>query len=114
MKLRSLFLSFAVILFSFYLQAQNPATDRIPLIGEEAPSFVAKSTMGEIKFPQDYFAKWKILFSHPADFTPVCSSEILELSALQETFKKLNTALVVLSTDGISSHLEWVSTLESI
>jgi len=101
-------------LFCLSLYAQDEKNIRIPLIGEDAPSFVANSTLGEIKFPQDYFAKWKILLSHPADFTPVCSSEILELAKLQENFIKLNTAILVISTDGINSHMEWVNSLEGI
>ncbi|MEI6575413.1 MAG: peroxiredoxin [Bacteroidota bacterium] len=103
-----------IFLCNISLQAQDEKHLRIPLIGEEAPSFVAKSTLGEIKFPQDYFAKWKIIFSHPADFTPVCSSEILELAKLQEDFRKLNTQILVISTDGLNSHMEWVNSLESI
>jgi peroxiredoxin (alkyl hydroperoxide reductase subunit C) len=95
------------------IQAQISGETRIPLIGEPAPRFTAESTSGTINFPDDYYAKWKILFSHPADFTAVCSSEILELANLQEDFKKLNTQLVVVSTDAVSSHIEWVKSLES-
>jgi peroxiredoxin 2/4 len=85
-----------------------------PLINGSAPAFTAESTQGKIHFPDDYFAKWKIIFSHPADFTPVCTSEILSLSALQEDFKKLNTALIVISTDGLNSHIEWVKSMEAL
>lgn len=95
------------------IQAQDVKDTRIPLIGEPAPKFTGESTAGTINFPDDYYAKWKILFSHPADFTAVCSSEILELANLQEDFKKLNTQLVVVSTDAVSSHIEWVKSLES-
>jgi peroxiredoxin (alkyl hydroperoxide reductase subunit C) len=95
------------------VRAQDLKDTRIPLIGEPAPKFTAESTMGPINFPDDYYAKWKILFSHPADFTAVCSSEILELAFLQEDFKELNTQLVVVSTDAVSSHIEWVKSLES-
>jgi len=84
------------------------------MIGESAPTFVAESTMDTIKFPGDYYNKWKILFSHPADFTPVCSTEILELASKKEEFNKLNTKLVVISTDGLNSHIEWVKSLEGI
>jgi peroxiredoxin 2/4 len=78
----------------------------IPLIGERAPSFNQISTMGNINFPIDYPGKWKILFSHPGDFTAICSSEIIELAAMQNEFAKLNTSIVVLSTDGLNSHLQ--------
>jgi len=114
MKKTATFLLMFTLFFGSFLHAQDNNTNRIPLIGEEAPSFVANSTVGEIKFPQDFFSKWKILFSHPADFTPVCSSEILELARLQEDFQKLNTAIMVISTDGINSHIEWVNSLEGI
>lgn len=96
------------------LYSQTKENIRIPLIGEYAPSFKAQSTMGEIDFPRDFFGKWTILFSHPADFTPVCSTEILELATMEEEFNALNTRLVVISTDGLNSHIEWVRSLEDI
>lgn len=97
-----------------FLQGQESTTSRIPLIGEPAPKFTAESTIGPITFPDDNNTKWTILFSHPADFTAVCSSEILELAAMQEDFAKLNTRLMVISTDAVSSHIEWVKSLETI
>jgi peroxiredoxin 2/4 len=113
MKKTTLFLLFFIVFAGFVL-AQETKEIRIPLIGEIAPSFIAESTKGPINFPEDYFGKWIILFSHPADFTPVCSTEILELAAAQEDFKKLNTQLVVMSTDSKNSHIEWVNSLEEI
>lgn len=86
----------------------------IPLIGDKAPSFTAESTNGQITFPNDYGKKWKILFSHPRDFTPVCSSEILELANMQSDFEQLGVKLVVLSTDKLSQHKEWKASLESL
>jgi peroxiredoxin (alkyl hydroperoxide reductase subunit C) len=94
--------------------AQQGKENINPRLGQEAPSFVGKSTKGEIHFPQDYFAKWKILFSHPADFTPVCTSEIIELARLYEDFKKLNTVVLVISTDGLNSHHEWINSMEKM
>ena len=96
------------------LWSQENKQTRIPLLGEFAPKFTAESTKGKITFPDDYVMKWKILFSHPADFTPVCSSEILELALMQEDFEKLDTKIIVLSTDGIESHIAWVKSLESV
>jgi peroxiredoxin (alkyl hydroperoxide reductase subunit C) len=96
------------------LTSQNPCQTRIPMLGEQAPSFTAMSTMGKINFPDDYYTKWKIIFSHPADFTPVCSSELLELAALQEDFDKLGAKLVVISTDGLNSHISWVQSLDTL
>lgn len=109
------FLLFALlILVTLQLSAQKDTLSRIPLIGEEAPSFIAESTNGTINFPSDYSKNWKILFSHPADFTPVCSSEILELAAMQNDFDKLNVKLLILSTDKLDRHYNWKRTLETL
>jgi peroxiredoxin (alkyl hydroperoxide reductase subunit C) len=106
---------FTLILgLSLQLTAQDIENYRIPFLGEKAPSFTATSTQGEIDFPQDFYGKWKIIFSHPADFTPVCTSEILALAALQDELKKMNTDIIVISTDGINSHIEWIKSIESI
>jgi len=96
------------------LLAQDESAIRLPLIGERAPSFEATTTQGKIKFPDDYYGKWKILFSHPADFTPVCTSEMIELANSQEEFKKLNTAIIAISTDGLNSHIEWTKSIETL
>ena len=103
-------LAFCILMYISTL-AQNSSGH---LISGNAPSFIAESTLGKVHFPDDYYSKWKIIFCHPADFTPVCTSEILSLAALQEDFKKLNTALIVVSTDGLNSHIEWVKSLESL
>jgi len=85
----------------------------MPRIGEAAPAFTAVNTQGNINFPSDYQGKWVILFSHPADFTPVCTSEIMELAAAQEEFEKLGTKIVVVSADKLVNHLEWKKSMES-
>ena len=98
-------------------QTAKPAENRnyrIPLIGESAPSFTAESTNGTINFPEDFGHKWKILFSHPQDFTPVCSSEILELAYLQDDFDKLGVKIAVVSTDPVSIHNQWKKAMESL
>jgi len=87
---------------------------QIPLIGSKAPSFKAMSTDGKITFPDDFGDSWKILFSHPADFTPVCSSELLELAYLQPEFEKLNVKFAVISTDNVEMHKLWVEYLEDL
>jgi peroxiredoxin (alkyl hydroperoxide reductase subunit C) len=94
--------------------AQMGSSQRIPLIGTRAPSFKAPSTKGPVSFPGDFEGKWKILFSHPRDFTPVCSSEILDLAYRQEEFKALNTQIVVISVDRMVSHQSWKADLENI
>ena len=62
----------------------------MPRIGEKAPSFKAVTTQGEINFPEDYAGKWAILFSHPADFTPVCTSEFMTFATMNKEFEALN------------------------
>jgi peroxiredoxin 2/4 len=94
--------------------SQNRNGNRIPLIGSVAPSFKAESTNGTVNFPEDYGKSWKIIFSHPQDFTPVCSSELLELSYLQPEFEKLGVKVIVVSTDQLSQHIQWKAALESI
>lgn len=102
------------LLIAAGVHAQNKEENKMLMIGDRAPKFTTQSTTGEITFPDNYFGKWKVLLSHPADFTPVCSSEILELAYLQNDFKELNTQIAVISTDGLNSHLQWKQSLESI
>ena len=86
--------------------------NKMPLIGDDAPSFSADTTMGKISFPDDFKGKWVVLFSHPADFTPVCTSEVATFVALADDFAKLNTALLGLSVDSVSSHLAWIKNIQ--
>jgi peroxiredoxin (alkyl hydroperoxide reductase subunit C) len=96
------------------LFSQENKEVRIPLIGETAPSFTAESTNGKITFPDDYYGKWKILFSHPAAFTPVCTSELIELAEMQKDLDNMDTKVIVISTDGLNSHIAWKKSMESI
>ncbi len=96
------------------VNAQIKENQQTPFIGQYVSAFKAVSTTGDINFPDDFYSKWKILFSHPADFTPVCSSEIIALAENQKEFYDLNTAIIVISTDGLNSHIEWVKSLEAI
>lgn len=107
--------AFILLIFSSasFVRAQENSS-HIPLIGEQAPKFTAESTQGTITFPFVSNTKWTIFFSHPADFTSVCSTELLEVAALQDEFEKLNTRIMVISTDAVSSHIEWVKSLESV
>ncbi len=97
-----------------FSMAQHSSDQRIPLIGSQAPAFKSTSTNGPVSFPEDFGNDWKILFAHPRDFTPVCSSEILELAYAQEEFKQLGTHLLVISVDRMASHQSWKADLESI
>jgi len=85
---------------------------QMPRINDEAPAFSAVTTQGKINFPADYTGKWVILFSHPADFTPVCTSEFMMFASLDSTFKSLNTQLIGLSVDGLYSHIAWLRTIK--
>ncbi len=80
-----------------------------PLIGDKVPEFKALTTRGEINFPNDYEGKWVILFSHPADFTPVCTTEFVAFQKRYDKFKKLGCELVGLSIDQVFSHIKWAN-----
>ncbi len=88
--------------------------ERMPLIGDEAPSFKAITTQGEITFPRDYKGKWVIFFSHPADFTPVCTTEFMTFGAMMEEFKAINTELVGLSVDSLYAHIAWLRKIQEL
>ena len=83
------------------------AKPSLPRLGERIPSFEAQTTSGRIKFPEDYRGKWVVLFSHPADFTPVCTTEFVAFQKRYQEFKKLNCELIGLSIDQVFSHLKW-------
>jgi len=109
-----------LVLLSFLLLcignvwSQEKGNQRIPLIGEDAPSFTAETTEGTLEFPKDFGKNWKIIFSHPRDFTPVCSSEVLELAHMQKEFDALGVKLVIVSTDDLQQHKNWKKALEDI
>lgn len=86
---------------------------RIPRILELAPNFEAKSTHGVIRL-SDYTTqgKWVLLFSHPSDFTPVCSTEFIELARHQSDWSRLNVQLIAVSIDSLASHIAWVLDLQ--
>lgn len=86
---------------------ENVEMPKFPVLGEKAPSFEAQTTKGKIKFPDDYKGKWVVLFSHPADFTPVCTTEFVAFQKRYEEFKKLNAELIGLSIDQVFSHIKW-------
>jgi peroxiredoxin (alkyl hydroperoxide reductase subunit C) len=88
------------------------AQHQIPMLGETAPSFNSNSTNGEINFPEDFGESWKILLSHPEDFTPICTSEIMHLSKMQDEFVTLGVKIAVLSMDDLSTHFQWKKSME--
>lgn len=97
-------------------QEEKETTERhgIPLIGDDAPEFSAKTTKGTLHFPEDYGKKWKILLSHPLDYTPVCTSELLELAYMQDEFDDLGVKLAVVSTDKLERHEDWKESMETL
>jgi len=88
--------------------------NRLPLIGDRAPEFRALTTNGTINFPEDYKGKWVLFFSHPSDFTPVCTTEFMTLASMQEEFRAMNVELLGLSVDSLYSHIAWIRTIESM
>ena len=91
--------------------AGTAATPALPRLNEPAPDFTANSTHGPISLG-DFKGKWVVLFSHPADFTPVCTTELSEFARKAPDFEKLNTQLIGLSIDSIYSHLAWTRNIE--
>ncbi len=87
---------------------------KMPLIGEKAPSFEAVTTQGVIHFPEDYKGKWVILFSHPADFTPVCTTEFMTFAAMAKDFEALNVELIGLSVDSLYAHIAWLRKIQEL
>ena len=85
---------------------------RIPLIGERFPELEVVTTHGAMKLPDAYAGKWFVLFSHPADFTPVCTTEFVAFQKRYDDFKALDAELIGLSIDQVFSHIKWVEWIE--
>jgi len=86
----------------------NPTVPGQPLhMGDAAPNFEARTTMGHVRL-SDYLGRWLLLFSHPGDFTPVCTSEFVALAKAADHFAALDCALLGISVDSLYSHLAWV------
>ncbi len=81
--------------------------ESMPLIGDKFPELEVNTTHGNIKLPDEYNGKWFLLFSHPGDFTPVCTTEFYSFQKRYDQFKELNTELIGLSIDQVHSHLKW-------
>lgn len=87
---------------------ENKEQNRIPLIGEKFPQIGIQTTRGRMTLPDAFRDKWFVLFSHPADFTPVCTTEFSAFAKRHEDFKKINTELIGLSIDQVFSHIKWL------
>lgn len=92
----------------------NDELNRLPLIGDKAPSFQALTTNGTINFPEDYKGKWVLFFSHPSDFTPVCTTEFMTMASMKEDFQQMNVELLGLSVDSLYSHIAWIRKIEEL
>ncbi len=82
--------------------------ESIPLIGEKFPEMEVQTTHGMMKLPENFKGKWMVFFSHPADFTPVCTTEFVAFQLRSDKFKELNAELIGLSIDQVFSHIKWV------
>ena len=94
-------------------EKQTETHYRLPRIGESAPQFEAVSTQGTLNL-KDYEGKWVILFSQPADFTPVCTTEFLAFSNIHDQLRAMNCELIGLSIDSLFSHIAWVRNIENL
>jgi peroxiredoxin (alkyl hydroperoxide reductase subunit C) len=109
--MKHILLTTLTLLFTISLWAKK---DKVPLIGDKAPSFSENSTMGVLNFPEDYGTSWKILFSHPLDFTPVCTSEMCGLARNQKKLDSLGVKVAVVSIDEIERHVLWKEFMERV
>jgi len=87
-------------------------TFNMPLLGDDFPEMTVQTTHGQMNLPADFKGKWFVLFSHPADFTPVCTTEFVGFQNRFEEFKKMDCALVGMSVDQVFSHIKWVEWIE--
>ncbi len=94
------------------METTNIETNVMPRIGDKAPNFEAITTKGKIKLSDYANDKWLIMFSHPADFTPVCTTEMSGFAQRKREFDALNTELLGLSIDSVHAHLGWVSNVK--
>ena len=101
-----------IALFALGAYSAKQQFQKSPLIGDTAPSFRADSTQGKINFPEDLKGSWTIFFSHPADFTPVCTTEFMLFQSMAYEFTQLNTKLLGLSVDSVNSHMAWLKEIK--
>ena len=90
----------------------NEEINTIPALGDKFPEIEAQTTQGKKVFPKDLKGKWTVLFSHPADFTPVCTTEFIAFNKRYNKFKKINTQLIGLSVDQVFSHIKWLEWIQ--
>ena len=91
---------------------ENQEMHSFPLIGDKFPEMTVQTTEGKITLPKDYSGKWVVLFSHPGDFTPVCTTEFVSFAKKKDEFDKINTELIGSSIDQVFSHIKWDEWIE--
>jgi peroxiredoxin 2/4 len=94
------------------MEKEEEKVTQMPRIGDMAPDFKANTTWGPIQFSEYNKGSWVVLFSHPADFTPVCTTEMSGFAVRHNEFKELNTKLMGLSIDSIHSHIAWINNVK--
>ena len=104
-------ISLLVLIFAITSWSKD---NKFPLIGDKAPSFKENTTNGMLNFPEDFGESWKILFSHPLDFTPVCTSELCELAQNQKKLDSMGVKIAVVSMDEVERHQLWNEFMERI
>ena len=109
--MKRLLLTILIVLFAITTWSKKY---EIPLIGDEAPSFKENSTNGMLNFPEDFGKNWKILFSHPLDFTAVCTSELCGLALYQKKLDSMGVKIAVVSIDEVERHLLWKEFMERV
>ncbi len=109
--MKRLALSFFILFFVITSWSKD---NKLPLIGDKAPSFKENSTNGMLSFPEDFGTNWKILFSHPLDFTAVCTSELCEIAHNQKKLDSLGVKIAVVSIDKVERHLLWRDFMERV
>jgi peroxiredoxin 2/4 len=106
--------SILILILVFNMRILFAQDNCIPLIGSKALSFTTETTEGVLNFPEDFGDSWKILFSHPRNFTPVCTHEVLHLALIQDQLEELNVKIAILSTDTQEMHFKWKRAMEEI
>ena len=93
------------------IEGQEPTAPALPRLGEPAPQFEAVTTFGPLKL-EDFKGSWLVMFSHPADFTPVCTTEFIGFARIHDQLRELNCELLGLSIDSVYSHIAWARNVE--
>jgi len=112
---RKLFCTIIILIWVLILTsllAYSSEHEGLPLIGDQFPQMRVRTTYGWMNLPDDFIGKWFILFSHPGDFTPVCTTEFVSFAKLNDQFQEMNCELIGLSIDQVYAHMKWVEWIE--